>query len=234
MLTQERLDQLHLFEKKLGYAFKDINLLNKSLTHKSYANENGRSLKNNERFEFLGDSVLDLLVSEHMVRKYPQYAEGQLSKIRAAVVNETCLAEVAGSMGLGEYILLGNGENLSGGREKSSILANAFEAVAGGIFSDSGLESATRVFLPYLDKKITAYAGTGQFKDFKSELQEFTQLKRGCVPAYNIIRESGPDHEKLFEVDVMIGDEYMGGGKGKTKKEAEQLAAKTALEKLTQ
>ena len=207
MLSQDRLEQLHSLEKKLGYAFKDINLLNKSLTHKSYANENGGGLKNNERFEFLGDSVLDLLVSEHMVRKYPRYAEGRLSKIRAAVVNETCLAEIAGSIGLGEYLLLGKGEDLSGGRGKSSILANAFEAVAGGVFSDGGLETATRVFLPCLDEKINAYTGSGQLKDFKSELQEFTQVSRGCIPSYNIIRESGPDHEKFFEVAVMIGDD---------------------------
>jgi len=233
MLTQERLDQLHLLEKKLGYVFKDIKLLNKSLTHKSYANETGGGLKNNERFEFLGDSVIDLLVSEHMVRKYPQYAEGLLSKIRAAVVNEICLAEIAGSMGLGQYLLLGNGEDLSGGRQKKSILANAFEAVAGGIFCDGGLESAARVFLPCLENKITAYAGTGQFKDFKSELQEFTQVSRGCIPVYNIIRESGPDHEKLFEMEVMVQGECMGGGKGRTKKEAERMAAKAALEKLT-
>ena len=233
MLTQERLGQLHSLEKKLGYVFNDINLLNKSLTHKSYANEISGSLKNNERFEFLGDSVLDLIVSEHMVKKFPQYAEGQLSKIRAAVVNENCLAGIAGAMGLGEYLLLGKGEDLSGGRGKNSILANAFEAVVGGIFSDSGLESAARVFLPRLEEKIIEYTGSGQVKDFKSELQEVTQVSRGCVPSYNIVGESGPDHEKLFEVTVMIGDDIMGGGKGRTKKEAEQMAAKMALEKLT-
>ena len=232
MLTQDRLDQLNLLEKKIGYIFKDKSLLNKSLTHKSFANENGGGLKNNERFEFLGDSVLDLIVSEHMLKEYPQYAEGRLSKIRAAVVNESCLAEIASGINLGEYLLLGKGENLSGGRDKVSLLANAFEALAGGVFLDGGLEIAGGVFLPYLGEKIATFAGNGHLKDFKSELQEFTQVKLGCIPSYTITRESGPDHEKQFEVTVMIGDECMGGGNGRTKKEAEQMAAKSALQKI--
>jgi ribonuclease-3 len=232
MLTQERLDQLNLLEKKLGYSFKDKSLLNKSLTHKSYANENSGSLKNNERFEFLGDSVLDLLVSKHMLKEYPQYAEGRLSKIRASVVNEGCLAEIASGINLGAYLLLGKGEDLSGGRDKASLLANAFEALAGGIFLDGGLERASEVFLPYLDKKIVSFAGNSHFKDFKSELQEYTQVSRGCIPTYGITKESGPDHEKHFEVVVMVGEERMGEGDGRTKKEAEQMAAKTALQKL--
>ncbi|MGV7221325.1 MAG: ribonuclease III [Nitrospinales bacterium] len=219
-----------MLEKKIGYVFKEKKLLNKSLTHKSYANENTGGLKNNERFEFLGDSVLDLLVSEHMLKEYPQYAEGRLSKIRAAVVNEGCLADIAGGINLGEYLLLGKGEGLSGGRDKNSILANAFEALAGGVFLDGGLEKAATVFLPYLKSKILTFTGNGHFKDFKSELQEFTQVSRGCIPSYIITRESGPDHEKIFEVEVMIGNERMGEGSGRTKKEAEQMAAKFALE----
>jgi len=229
MLTRDRLDQLNLLEKRLGYVFDEINLLNISLTHKSYANENSGRLKNNERFEFLGDSVLDLIVSEHMLKEYPKYSEGRLSKIRAGVVNEGCLAEIAGVINLGAYLLLGKGEDQSGGREKSSILANAFEALAGGVFLDGGIEKASSVFLPYLDKKIIAFAGNGHLKDFKSELQEFTQIKRGCIPSYTIIKESGPDHEKLFEVAVMIDEECLGEGNGRTKKEAEQKAAKMAL-----
>ena len=232
MITQDRLDQLNLLEKRLGYVFKEKNLLNKSLTHKSYANEKSGTLKNNERFEFLGDSVLDLLVSEHMLKEYPQYAEGRLSKIRAAVVNEGCLADIANEINLGTYLLLGKGEDLSGGRVKNSILANAFEALAGGVFLDGGLVKASAVFLPYLDKKIISFAGNSHLKDFKSGLQEFTQVSRGCIPSYNIINETGPDHEKHFEVAVMIGDECMGEGSGRTKKEAEQMAAKIALQKL--
>jgi ribonuclease-3 len=232
MITQDRLDQLNSLEKKLGYVFKEKKLLNKSLTHKSYANENGGGLKNNERFEFLGDSVLDLLVSEHMLKEYPEYAEGRLSKIRAAVVNEGCLADIAGEINLGAYLLLGKGEDLSGGRVKNSILANAFEALAGGVFLDGGLEKASAVFLPYLDEKIITFTGNSHFKDFKSELQEFTQVSRGCIPTYNITNETGPDHEKHFEMTVMIGNECMGEGNGRTKKEAEQMAAKMALQKL--
>lgn len=233
MLLPERIDQLSELEKKLGYVFKDKNLLNKALTHKSYVNEKVESLKNNERFEFLGDSVLDLVVGEHLVRDYPEYSEGRLSKIRASVVNEACLAEIASSLNLGDYLLLGKGEDLSGGRQKISILANSYEAVAGGIFSDSNLETASRVFWPCLMEKIAEYGDTHQFKDFKSELQEFTQMDRGCVPFYKIIDEKGPDHEKIFEVEVEVDRKVMGSGKGKTKKEAEQVAAKTALKNLT-
>lgn len=233
MLLPERIDQLSELEKKLDYVFKDKNLLNKALTHKSYVNEKVESLKNNERFEFLGDSVLDLIVGEHLVRNYPEYSEGRLSKIRASVVNEACLAEIAKLLNLGEYLLLGKGEDLSGGRQKSSILANSFEAVAGGVFSDSNLETASRVFWPCLRDKVADYGDTHQFKDFKSELQEFTQMDRGCVPLYKIIDEEGPDHEKIFEVEVEVDRKVMGRGKGKTKKEAEQTAAKAALENLT-
>lgn len=233
MLSPERINRLAELEMKLDYVFKDKNLLNKALTHKSYVNEKVENLKNNERFEFLGDSVLDLVVGEHLVKNYPEYSEGRLSKIRASVVNETCLAEIASLLNLGEYLLLGKGEDLSGGRHKNSILANTFEAVAGGVFCDSNLETASKVFWPCLMDKIAEYGDSHQFKDFKSELQEFTQMNRGCVPSYHIVNETGPDHEKTFEVAVEVDHKALGSGKGRTKKEAEQAAAKIALEKLT-
>lgn len=232
MLSPERLHQLSELEKKLVYIFKDKTLLNKALTHKSYANEKNGNLKNNERFEFLGDSVLDLIVSEHMVMNFPDYSEGRLSKIRASVVNEGCLAEIGGLIDLGQYLLLGKGEDLSGGRQKNSLLANTFEAVAGSIFADSNLETAAKVLMPWLQDKIVEFAESRNFKDYKSELQEFTQLERGCVPSYTVVNETGPDHEKTFEVVVEVNKDVLGKGKGRTKKEAEQVAAKSALETL--
>ena len=187
-------------------------------------------VKSNERFEFLGDSVLDMIVSDFMIRKFPDFAEGQLSKIRAAVVNEACLAELARDVDLGPYLLLGKGEELSGGREKNSLLADAYEAVAGAVYFDSNLETAFLIFLPGLEKKITQCTETSNYRDFKSELQEYTQVHLNCIPNYRMIKETGPDHAKLFEVAVWMQEEMRGQGTGRTKKEAEQAAAQSALD----
>jgi len=230
MLSQERIQKLALLQEKIGYTFKNPELLNKALTHKSFVNENSQSLKDNERFEFLGDSVLDLIVSSYMIKAYPDFAEGILSKIRAAVVNESCLAELARDIDLGQYLLLGKGEESSGGRQKSSLLANAYEAVAGALYQDSHLEAALDIFLPILEKEISKYASTARFRDYKSELQEYTQTQSNCIPNYKIVNEKGPDHAKVFEVVVMIQEDIRGRGSGKSKKEAEQGAAKGALE----
>ncbi len=230
MLSQDRIQELALLQEKLGYTFKDSELLNKALTHKSFVNENSQSLKDNERFEFLGDSVLDLIVSSHMVKTYPAFAEGTLSKIRAAVVNESCLAGLARDIDLGQYLLLGKGEESSGGRQKSSLLANAYEAMAGAVYQDSHLEAALDIFLPILEKEISKYANTARFRDYKSELQEYTQTQFSCIPNYKIVNEKGPDHAKVFEVVVVIQEGIRGRGSGKSKKEAEQGAAKGALE----
>jgi ribonuclease III len=231
MLSEERIDRLRRLEDVIDYRFRDILLLNKALTHKSYVNEKP-GMKHNERFEFLGDSVLDLVVSDFMVKKYDGYAEGALSKIRAAVVNETCLADLARRIDLGDFLLLGKGEEQSKGREKSSLLANSLEAVAGAVYFDGGLESAVRVFLPLLQKEIENYAGTDRFEDYKSDLQEFTQNRLMCVPVYKVVRATGPDHDKRFEVTVSIKEETYGVGNGKSKKEAEQAAAQVAIERL--
>ena len=149
-VSSDRAQEVASLQQTFGYVFSDLKLLNKALTHKSYVNEKNETLKHNERFEFLGDSVLDILVSDYLVHEFSDYTEGTLSKIRAAVVNETCLASLARKIDLGKYLLLGRGENLSGGRDKSSILADAFEAVAGALFRDGGLEAASKVFLPLL------------------------------------------------------------------------------------
>ncbi len=225
------MEALERLQETLGYSFKEIKLLIKAVTHKSYVNEAGESLKHNERFEFLGDSVLDLVVSDYLIRKYSDYREGALSKIRAAVVNETCLADLARQLDLGTFLLLGRGEEMSGGRNKASLLANAYEAVAGAIYCDSNLETAASVLLPQIKNEIDKYASTRVSRDYKSDLQEYTQNKFFCIPMYRVVRETGPDHEKQFEVTVSAKDATMGKGMGRSKKEAEQAAAKMALEK---
>jgi len=229
-LSETRIEQLDSLQDRIKFKFSDIKLLNKALTHKSYANENSNILKHNERLEFLGDSVLDILVSDYLVHKYSEFAEGTLSKIRAAVVNETCLAKLAKSIKLGNYLLLGRGEDLSGGREKASILADTFEALAGAVFCDGRLDAASDIFLPLLKEEITKTAESWSFRDFKSDLQEYTQNKLVCIPSYKVVREIGPDHAKEFEVVVLIKNEVEGKGLGRSKKEAEQAAAKMAME----
>ncbi len=230
MLSTERTHELTFLQEKIGYTFHDLSLLNKALTHKSHANENSESLKDNERFEFLGDSVLDLIVSGYMLKAFPDFSEGTLSKIRAAVVNESCLAELARGIDLGNYLLLGKGEASSGGREKNSLLANAYEAVAGAIYFDSNLETALDIYLPVLEIEIAKYSDTSRFRDYKSELQEYTQIHFNCIPNYKVVNEKGPDHAKEFEVVVLIQEGVRGRGSGKSKKESEQAAAKSALE----
>ena len=229
-LSETRIEQLDSLQDRIKFKFSDIKLLNKALTHRSYANENSNILKHNERLEFLGDSVLDILVSDYLVHKYGEFAEGTLSKIRAAVVNETCLAKLAKSIKLGNYLLLGRGEDLSGGREKASILADTFEALAGAVFCDGRLDAASNIFLPLLKEEITKTAESWSFRDFKSDLQEYTQNKLVCIPSYKVVREIGPDHAKEFEVVVIIKNEVEGKGFGRSKKEAEQAAAKMAME----
>ncbi len=229
MLSTERTQELACLQKQIGYTFRDISLLNKSLTHKSYVNENSQPLKDNERFEFLGDSVLDLIVSGYMIKAFPNFSEGTLSKIRAAVVNESCLTELARQIDLGKYLLLGKGEESSGGREKNSLLANAYEALAGAVYFDSDLETALNIYLPVLEKEIAKYAETARFRDHKSELQEYTQTHFNGIPNYKIVNEKGPAHAKEFEVVVLVQEIIRGRGNGKSKKEAEQAAAQSAL-----
>jgi ribonuclease III len=228
---ETRMGELVALQDHTKYKFLDLKLLNKALTHKSYANEKSENLKHNERLEFLGDSVLDILVSDYLVREFSDFAEGTLSKIRASVVNETCLAKLAQKIDLGNYLLLGRGEDLSGGRQKPSILADAFEALAGAVFRDGGLSAASKMFLPLLVEEVEKTAESWSFRDFKSDLQEYTQNKLNCIPSYKVVREIGPDHAKEFEVIVVIKNQEQGKGLGRSKKEAEQAAAKIALGK---
>ncbi|MBM15767.1 MAG: ribonuclease III [Nitrospina sp.] len=232
-ISEERIKELNSLQDIISYKFIDLNLLNKALTHKSYANEKNAKLKHNERMEFLGDSVLDILVSKHLFEKFNEFSEGKLSKIRAAVVNESSLAKLAEKMSLGDYLLLGKGENNSGGRKKTSILADAFEALAGAVFLDGGLEASSNICLPLLKGEIETICESWSFRDFKSDLQEYTQDKMVCIPNYKVIREIGPDHAKEFEVIVTVKNEICGKGLGRTKKEAEQAAAKVAMQKFS-
>jgi ribonuclease-3 len=204
----------------------DHALLERALTHRSYAYENG-GLPTNERLEFLGDSVLGVIVTETLYRTYPDLAEGQLAKLRAAVVNMRALADVSRALGLGEFIRLGRGEESTGGRDKSSILADGLEALIGAVYVDRGLAVATGLVHRLFDDLIEDAARLGAGLDWKTSLQELTASQLLGVPYYEVT-ESGPDHEKTFEAAVRLGGSIFGTGSGRSKKEAEQQAAEEA------
>jgi ribonuclease-3 len=229
--TSENRNNLNSLQENLDYYFEDLELLETALTHSSYANEHKLHIsKCNERLEFLGDAVLNLVVSQYLYNKYPFYPEGELTKIRAKVVCEPSLALVAKSIGLGNYLFLGKGEEATGGRERESILADASESIIGAIFLDSNFESVSRFLLTKFESDIVHAVAKGDlFIDFKTGLQERLQkITRGKVE-YIVVKEEGPDHNKLFYVDVCVNKEPIGSGIGRNKKEAEQMAAKEAL-----
>lgn len=230
----DREHKLHNLCESLAYFFHDLTLLDKALTHRSYVNENkNRELKDNERFEFLGDSVLDLVVARYTVISVSELAEGELSKIRAQVVNEQSLAQIAEELQIGSFLLLGKGEDSSGGRNKNSILADAFEAIVAAVYLDSSFENSYEVFIPMFKERIATAMKTRQIGgDFKGELQAKASAGGHGEVSYRLTREEGPDHDKLFTTSVFLGDEPVGVGVGRTKKEAEQLAAKSAIEKM--
>ncbi len=218
-------------EEAIGYSFCNIDQFVEAMTHKSFSNEQGliNSSPHNERLEFLGDAVLELIVSEYIFKDFPDLAEGQLTRIRAEVVNEGSLAEIARSFGLGEYLLLGKGEDQSGGRQKRSLVADAFEAVLGAVFADGGFEKTRTVVLPLFLDRIHQAASRKEGIDFKTRLQEWLQARKQEVPAYKMISAEGPDHKKTFTCQVSCGGKVLGEGRGKTKKAAEQEAARQAL-----
>ena len=217
-------------EKSIDYSFADQSCLEQALTHTSCAQESVDDRPHNERFEFLGDSVIDLIISKYIVLEYEDLVEGSLSKIRAAVVNESCLAKLAQGIDLGHYLLLGKGEHFSGGRQKPSLLANAYEALVGALFCDSNFQTTCDVFLPAMVEEICKYRNACVSRDFKSDLQEYTQNRFTCIPTYTIVGEQGPNHDKRFDVKVSVRNKVLGEGNGRSKKEAEQIAAKVALE----
>lgn len=201
-------------------------LLERALTHRSFAYENG-GLPTNERLEFLGDAVLGVVVTDTLFREHPDLSEGRLAKLRAAVVNARALADVARTIGLGEHIMLGRGEESTGGRDKASILSDTIEAVIGAVYLSSGFEGASRVVHLLFDPLMESAAGLGAGLDWKTSLQELSAEHALGVPEY-VIEDEGPDHEKTFTAQVQVGDELYGHGTGRSKKEAEQQAAETA------
>ncbi len=225
---------IDLLADRLGYHFQTRRLFEEALTHKSYLNECPSSeRRDNERLEFLGDAVLDLIVSELFLFRFPEAPEGELSKLKAKTVSETALSHVARRLDLGSALVLGRGEELTGGRDKPSLLADALEAVIAAVYLDGGLAAARQVVLTAFTD-LFDNLGRSDVADFKTELQELCQRDFSVLPVYRVLRESGPDHHKQFDVELSIRDEGYGVGTGRSKKEAEQQAARTALERLKQ
>ncbi len=227
------MNSLKEFQEIIGYKFKNESLLKVALTHSSYAHENkGKNTEYNERLEFLGDSVLGLIVSRYIYENYPQLPEGRLTKMRAAVVCEKSLFECAQNIDLGKYLILGYGEDHTGGRTRMSILSDAYEALIAAIFLDSNLDVVKEWVLGQLYDAIEAAAKGKIFKDFKTEFQEKAQVSGDVNIKYIVVDSKGPDHDKSFFVNVYLNGTLMGKGEGQSKKKAEQSAAQAAIEKM--
>ena len=221
------MDNTEQLQSTLQYTFKSKKLLIEALTHKSY-----KQPYNNERLEFLGDAVLDLIVGEYLFTKFPNYDEGKLSKLRASLVNEEGFTRLAKHIKLGDCIFLSNAEENNGGREKSSLLSNAYEAVMGAIYLEAGLNTVRTVTIRFLESVHPDMSLDSLFKDYKTTLQELTQAHFGITPEYKLIGSKGPDHKKEFEIAVMIEDKEYGRSSGKSKKIAQQEVAQIAIEQL--
>ncbi len=221
-------EKLEEFSNRIGYTFQNELYITTALTHSSYANEWKRQLKNNERLEFLGDSVLSLVVAEHLFEHYKHLPEGELTKLRASLVCEKSLHAFAKQIKLGEMLLLGKGEEHTGGRERPSILADAFEAVIAAVYLDGGFEAARKYVLQFIPASLDMHTNVG-LQDYKTILQEIIQKNKEEKIEYVLIMESGPDHNKRFEVEVHLNTNVIGTGVGHSKKQAEQNAAKEAL-----
>ena len=227
-------NDIELFEKESGVRFRDKDLLKQAFTHRSYLNENPESgLQHNERLEFLGDAVLELVVTEYLYKSYPDKPEGELTMWRAALVNAKMLAVVAKDLKLGDYLLLSHGEARETGKARDYILANATEALLGALHLDRGLKVCDKVIEQYVLCKLPQILKEKLFEDSKSRFQELAQEEHGITPSYQVLREWGLDHEKHFQVGVIIGKDLIAQGEGTSKQEAEQEAAKAALAKQT-
>ncbi len=224
---------LSSLETTLSYSFNNIKLLRQALTHRSYINETKEAdRKDNERLEFLGDAVLDLVMCQDLIERFPGVPEGDLSKMKAKIVSEETLASVARKIDLGAYLYLGKGEVQTAGQEKPSLLSDALEALIAAIYLDGGnqgLDAARRVILVLFKTALNALRRGAVHFDHKTALQEYSQQAFGSLPVYEVIQESGPDHEKRFEIKVIVNEEIAGMGIGKSKKSAEQKAAQAAL-----
>lgn len=225
------LENLNEFEEKISYKFKNKKNIVLALTHSSYANENrNEKLTSNERLEFLGDAVLNIIISEAIYSNYPNLSEGQLTKVRANVVCEQSLVKCSNNIEVGKFLLLGKGEDLSGGRTRTSILSDAFEAVIGAVYLDGGMKNVKAFVHQQMDHLIKDSVLGIIFLDYKTQFQEIIQKDGEKKIVYEILEENGPDHDKEFVAQVKVMERVVGKGKGKSKKEAEQAAAKAALE----
>ncbi|MDD5937404.1 MAG: ribonuclease III [Clostridiales bacterium] len=222
---------METLEAKLGYTFRNRALLENALTHSSYANENHSPMGSNERLEFLGDSVLGMVTADFLYKEHPDEPEGDLTRTRAALVCEDSLVEVADLLDLGTYLKLGRGEASGGGRERPSIRADAVEAVLAAVYLDGGLAEARKIIQRFILDKETEKSAS---RDYKTALQELVQRESGQVLSYRLIGSKGPDHAKIFSVEVDLNGRAVGAGTGHSKKEAEQMAAKAAICKLKQ
>jgi len=220
-------ETLARLEEKLGYRFQKRALLEEALTHRTFVNE-ARGGKDNQRLEFFGDAVLDFLLSDMLLVQFPARREGELTRIRATLVDEVSLARIAAELDIGACLRLGRGEEKGGGRQKRSLLADAFEALLAAIYLDGGLEPARRVVAEHFAPLMTS-SEVLEGRDFKTDLQERARLLRGELPRYLLKEVTGPDHDRRFTVEICLGEELMGEGGGRTKKEAEQAAARAAL-----
>ena len=220
-----------VFEKRIGLTFKNIALLTQAFTHRSYLNENrAMRMEHNERLEFLGDAVLELVVTEFLCAKYPDKPEGDLTAYRAALVNTTSISEAATKLGMNDFLLLSRGEAKDTGRARQIILANAFEALIGALYLDQGYDVARDFIAIQLFHKTDNIVEARLWQDAKSRFQEIAQEKAGLTPSYELLGQSGPDHDKQFVVGVFLGAERLAAGEGRSKQEAEQQAAQKALE----
>jgi len=232
-MDKDRMENLKAFEQIFGYTFKNRVLLDTALIHRSFINENQSDPReDNERMEFLGDAVLELCVSDLLMKRFANHDEGQLSRMRASLVNELSLARLAANFRVGDFLLLGKGEESSGGRLKTSILSNTFEALVAAVYLDCGFDETFSFLAGVFQPLVEASEKDPTFRDYKTSLQGLCQNLFKTVPRYQLMNEYGPDHDKLFQVRVSISDTLAEWGIGKSKKEAEQQAARKALEAL--
>jgi len=230
---EERLEVVRKFAEDNGIPMKNFALLNTALTHTSYANEHkDRAVHDNERLEFLGDAVLDLVVGEYLFRRFPDWPEGDLTRAKASAVCKPACAECAAKFHVGDFLLLGKGEEMSGGRTRVSLLGNAFESIIGAIYLDNNYEVAAKFILSHMQKFLDLIDQGDYDRDYKSELQEIVQRHGDTDIRYTVIRDEGPDHDKTIWMEISVNGKALGTGMGKSKKEAAQRAAKVAIERI--
>jgi len=231
---QKKLREKHTdrLQRVIHVKFKNKSLLQRAVTHRSYVNESGKNARDNERLEYLGDSVLALVVNEYLFKHFEDYQEGKLAKIKSAVVSEATLARLARKIDLGEFILMGRGEEHSGGRERPSILANTLETVIGAVFLDQGLKSSRKFVLALIKDEIEIVNNPSSMRDPKTALQEYVQKKYKARPIYEVIDERGPDHRKEFTVRLLVNGREIVTGEGPSKRKAEMNAARISLQKI--